>query len=186
MYNPIFTSNRELGNYIYGLELFVSESSEHTAYPTNITADVTFSSEGVDVTLYVDGVSKTFSQKCNFGDLYTIRSSDIVISGRMPYAPKEFTSVGILPTVVTFIPTVDGVSNIKVDVKSPLKASVAGNEILFDIVTIADADVVVDLEPELQTINGIHPDDNGNITIVSKSTEVVVNVVSTSNEISAK
>ena len=179
MYNNLFANNTELSKYIHSLELIWPEM------PKSASIDASFNSNGMTLTIYVDGqVVKTITKKSTFDSLYVIRESDIVVVGRMPYTEKSYAGVALLPSVATVAQSAAKTVEISVKVKSPLKAAVVGNELLFDIDRTGGSSYAEDLSTGIRTINGIYPDDNGNITILSKSPEVTVNVLPSNSIVS--
>ena len=177
MYNPIFVAYTQLSKYIYSLEI-VKPAGIYSSEELAITRAV-FDADGVTLDLRIGRSDvQTFSQKSSFGQLYTISADTIVIAGRMPETPLTIDEECLLlPSVVTYRNKAVEDLEVRVDVKSPLKAEVIGDNLLLSIVE--DTGITIDSGEisGIYSINGIYPDDNGNISIVSKTPEVAVNVI---------
>lgn len=169
MYNPLFITNTALGELITGLEVVV-ERSDH---PDSISLDAAFTENGASFNIILDGaVWKKILIKKNFGYLYTYRDDDIVVVGRMPLRTQEFINVQVSPCCIRVKKEHEEPTVVLVSVESPLTAKVTDDILEIGVVVTAVGDE--DESPGLLTINGIHPDTNGNFSIISKTSELSV------------
>lgn len=169
MYNPLFITNTALGGLIYGLELSIG-SSEH---PNSVILDVNFTENAAEFVIAVDGKKwKEILIKKPFGHLYTYRDSTIVLTGRMPLRSQVFEDVPVSPCCVKLSKPQEAVTDIHVNVKSPLTAKVVNDVLEIGVSASSDRQEVE--TTGLLTINGLQPDANGNFSIISKTLELSI------------
>ena len=178
MYNPIFVEYTQLSKYIHSLEIVVTE----TECDIDILAIsyANFDAAGVAIELTLsESATRTLTAKCSFGQLYTIVMNGIVITGRMPESALSYaTEHKLLPSVVTYTrAAAANKHDISINVRSPLKADVLGDELIISIAEDLGATAEAEEISGIRSINGIYPDDAGNISIVSVTPEISVDVL---------
>lgn len=181
IYNP-FLQYTQLSNFIINLRI----SSNSYSYADRYTMTVTSDASGVNIVCsecYDSGYSNKLTDisGLQFDDhgVLDYRGDDLLITMQKPAEGLTFAfrDVEINPCVVDLRrgnKPQDITKSIQIKVKTPLSCKLDGNKIILELLSEGESQVKEYGDPGLMRINGISPDDGGNLTIVSKSPEITI------------
>ena len=164
--------------------IYIEYTGDSTQLAPTLFADIDNSGELVGATISLQGGSNTdivdlLSADISVnGDIYEIEcsSSDVYCYLELRKDKQVNSSIELAPSVVYIKPAYGGAITTEISVESPLELSVVGSSIAINLDYIGLESFTKQATDSIVSINGLMPDENGNINIKSYTDSVLVGV----------
>lgn len=174
IYNP-FTEMLDVSAYIDELYITIDGQAD---YSINYTIDLTVSSTFVSIQL--NGRGQNFIKNFDENGLINAQSGGIFLSMRKPPTGYfiNYSNVGINPCILKFTGNYGDPEIIETEIRTrkPLNCTMTKDKLILELLQGATQITEAEVIEGISSINGLTPDNSGNINIVSKSPEILISM----------